>query len=696
MGHVLGAVVLVIVAAIGAVPGQAAGARTAEPTDATGPAAVGTGSLTFFDGGRDFGVVTVGATVVDTIALTNVDTGTVTGITISLDDPGASGFAIATVHDTCATGTLSGTASCEVDIRYAPAAVGAATPATLRATGVGTDGSSIETVATLTGWGTSWVERDIPVFTTSGGADVDSTADGDTRYVHAVVSNIEEGWPLGDHADDASEYIRTRSDGRQWGNPLLIGGMVPRLAASGHHVYLTYEAYACGSGIAVRRNNDHGRRGAWSSVICLTRNAELDSMWGPDIAAAGRFVYVVSRSRPLHAAVVRVSRDHGRTWTHASLGHATDTVSVAAAGHVAVVAWTDRGVSYARLSLDGGRHWRPKVRLPAGRVTSAAARRHPGRRRGERAEFRGLGPRLERGIRVACRRPARRRFLGEPGRPSRAGGHRGEPVFAASRPSRSGCGRVVGVRGRRGDLVGGRAHAAERLRGNADLDERWARLRPGRRRRDATASGCADGRRRASAADRRGRAQTRSNAIATEPPPPRHRVAIPYRPPRRAELVEQRRDDPCPGRPDRVAQRDRAAVHVDLRPVEPELAPVRQRLRGERLVDLDQVVGLDRQPGPRLQAAHALDRREEQPLGRHLGLRVADDPGERLQPMLLDRALGGDDRRGRAVGDPGRVAGGDGADRGRTAVLARRQVERGRQAGERLGRRVARAGSRRP
>ena len=156
--------------------------------------------------------------------------------------------------------------------------------------------------------------------------------------------------------------------------------------------------------------------------------------------------------------------------------------------------------------------------------------------------------------------------------------------------------------------------------------------------------------------------QTRSMAIATEPPPPRHSVARPNRPSRRIELVGQRRDDPGAARADRVAERDRAAVDVDLRPVEAEGAAVGERLGGERLVDLDEVERLDRHLDPVEQAADALDRGEEQPLRFDLGLGVADDPGERREAEPLDRALAGDDGRGGAVGDPGRVAGGDRAD----------------------------------
>src|SRR6185436_18743479 len=125
------------------------------------------------------------------------------------------------------------------------------------------------------------------------------------------------------------------------------------------------------------------------------------------------------------------------------------------------------------------------------------------------------------------------------------------------------------------------------------------------------------------------------------------------------QLVEQRRDDPGTRRPDRVAERDRAAVDIDLVPVEAERTAVGEGLRGERLVDLDQVERLDRQLDPVEQTAHAFDGRQEQPLRLDLGLRVADDPGERREPEPLDGPLAGHDRRGRSVGDPGRVAGGD-------------------------------------
>src|SRR5690348_1869351 len=59
-------------------------------------------------------------------------------------------------------------------------------------------------------------------------------------------------------------------------------------------------------------------------------------------------------------------------------------------------------------------------------------------------------------------------------------------------------------------------------------------------------------------------------------------------------LVEERHQDARSGGADRVPQRDRAAVDVDLRDVPAEVLVDRAGLRGERLVRLDEleIVGL--------------------------------------------------------------------------------------------------------
>src|SRR4029079_11390859 len=129
------------------------------------------------------------------------------------------------------------------------------------------------------------------------------------------------------------------------------------------------------------------------------------------------------------------------------------------------------------------------------------------------------------------------------------------------------------------------------------------------------------------------------------------------------------------GRADRMAERDRAAVDVDLVPVEAELATIGESLGGESLIDLDQVEGLQGQLDPVEEPLDALDRGEEQPLRGDLGLGIADDPGERPESEALNGALADDYRRGRSVGDPWGVAGGHGPGRRVAAVLAGRQVE---------------------
>ena len=74
-----------------------------------------------------------------------------------------------------------------------------------------------------------------------------------------------------------------------------------------------------------------------------------------------------------------------------------------------------------------------------------------------------------------------------------------------------------------------------------------------------------------------------------------------------------------------MTERDRAAVDVDLLPVEPELVAIGEHLRGERLVDLDQVEIVDRAADLLDEPANAVDGSLEQPLGGDVGLRVPDD-----------------------------------------------------------------------
>ena len=93
-------------------------------------------------------------------------------------------------------------------------------------------------------------------------------------------------------------------------------------------------------------------------------------------------------------------------------------------------------------------------------------------------------------------------------------------------------------------------------------------------------------------------------------PPPTHMVSRPNCLVVVCEAVEQRGRDPGAGHAERVPEGDRAAVDVELVDVDAELAVGRDHLRGERLVDLDEVDVVDRHAGARQRLRERLDRPE--------------------------------------------------------------------------------------
>src|SRR5581483_9181965 len=80
------------------------------------------------------------------------------------------------------------------------------------------------------------------------------------------------------------------------------------------------------------------------------------------------------------------------------------------------------------------------------------------------------------------------------------------------------------------------------------------------------------------------------------------RDAVPAAAP--AQLVQQGDDETRPAHAERVPDRDRAAVDVHLRLVEAELANDGERLRRERLVELDEVDLVERHAGALEELAH--------------------------------------------------------------------------------------------
>src|SRR3954468_21203789 len=125
------------------------------------------------------------------------------------------------------------------------------------------------------------------------------------------------------------------------------------------------------------------------------------------------------------------------------------------------------------------------------------------------------------------------------------------------------------------------------------------------------------------------------------------------------ELVQERRHQPGPGRPQRVAERDRAAVHVDLGQVGAGLLLPREHHRRERLVDLDEVDVVDRQAGLLQGVRRRGDRRREHVDRVGTAYREMVHAGAGSEVVLLERALADHEDRGRTVRDLRRDRRGD-------------------------------------
>src|SRR6059058_2815667 len=118
-----------------------------------------------------------------------------------------------------------------------------------------------------------------------------------------------------------------------------------------------------------------------------------------------------------------------------------------------------------------------------------------------------------------------------------------------------------------------------------------------------------------------------------------------------AQGVEQMERDAGPGRGERVADRDRAPVHVGLGTVEAELSLDGEILRRERLVHLHQIHLLELHPG----LLQCLARRGRRPDPHVLGLDPDHRPGyqaaERLQAVCRGVVRARNHGRGGAVYD---------------------------------------------
>src|SRR5579862_4694796 len=129
------------------------------------------------------------------------------------------------------------------------------------------------------------------------------------------------------------------------------------------------------------------------------------------------------------------------------------------------------------------------------------------------------------------------------------------------------------------------------------------------------------------------------------------------------EPVGELGDEAHPCRRERVPAGDRTAVRIEpgVVRVDAELVAPRQHLDGERLVQLEDVDLVERDPRLLEHTAGGRDGADAHQVRLDAGVCVADEAEPRLEPDLVERFLGGEERRRRAVREPGRVAGGDAA-----------------------------------
>ena len=111
-------------------------------------------------------------------------------------------------------------------------------------------------------------------------------------------------------------------------------------------------------------------------------------------------------------------------------------------------------------------------------------------------------------------------------------------------------------------------------------------------------------------------------------------------PPLLHHLLRRREREPRARHAERMAERDGAAVRVDVLGVvrQPELAQAGQRLRGERLVQLDHVEVADLEPEPRHQLLRRRHRADAHDARRHAGRRHAGDAREGFSPCFFTAA----------------------------------------------------------
>ena len=155
------------------------------------------------------------------------------------------------------------------------------------------------------------------------------------------------------------------------------------------------------------------------------------------------------------------------------------------------------------------------------------------------------------------------------------------------------------------------------------------------------------------------RGQIRSIASATPCPTPTHIEARPVAAAAALKLQRGGAGDARPRHAEWVAERDRPAVRIDVIAVvrQAEAAQAGERLRGEGFIELDDVEPCRRELQPLAEPPHRRDRPDPHHPRRDARGRVAENAGDGLEALRLDRLVRRHDQRRRAVVDSGRVAG---------------------------------------
>ena len=111
-------------------------------------------------------------------------------------------------------------------------------------------------------------------------------------------------------------------------------------------------------------------------------------------------------------------------------------------------------------------------------------------------------------------------------------------------------------------------------------------------------------------------------------------------------------DKSCAGGSQRVTDGDGPPIHVHALLVEPELAHARDGLRGERLVELDQVQLIDGESRALERLARGRNRSQAHRRGVHAGHRAGDHAGDRPPAKVASTNLGGHKDGGCPIVDP--------------------------------------------